>query len=251
MHTDRVEFLSVGFDRLTIDDVLGRLSQVRAEAPFSYVVTPNVDHVVRLESSIEARELRPVYREAHLSLCDSRVLRGLARLHGINLPLVPGSDLTVRIFNEVIRPDDRIAILGGDDELVKELKTQFPRINFVHFSPPMGLRHSAPAREEAAEFIASAKARFTFIAVGSPQQEMIAAAVASRMGATGTALCIGASLKFITGRERRAPDSLQWLHLEWAYRLLANPRRMWRRYLIEGPRIFVMAARYNRKRPAK
>lgn len=251
MHTDRLEFLGVGFDRLTIDDVLGRLSRVSAQTPFSYVVTPNVDHVVRLENSIEAPELAPLYREADLSLCDSRVLRSLARLHGLDLPLVPGSDLTVRIFNEVIRPDDRIAILGGDDALVKELEAQFPQINFVHFSPPMGLRHSAPAREEAAEFVTSAKARFTFIAVGSPQQEMIAAAVASRTGATGTALCIGASLDFITGGQRRAPNVLQRLHLEWAYRLLANPRRMWRRYLIEGPRIFVMAARYNRKSLAK
>jgi exopolysaccharide biosynthesis WecB/TagA/CpsF family protein len=65
-------------------------------------------------------------------------------------------------------------------------------------------------------------------------------------GATGTALCIGASLDFITGRERRAPMLLQRLSLEWAYRLFSAPRRMWRRYLVEGPRVFMMAAKFRR-----
>lgn len=251
MHTDRLEFLGVRFDKLTIDDVLGRLSRVSAQTPFTYVVTPNVDHVVRLEKSIEARELEPIYRQADLTLCDSRVLRGLARLHGIDLPVVPGSDLTIRLFNEVIQPGDRITIVGGSTQLFGELAGLFPQVDFTHFSPPMGLRYDVHARKKAAEFVASSQARFTFLAVGSPQQEMIAAAVRLEAGASGTALCIGASLDFITGRERRAPGLLQRLSLEWAYRLLADPRRLWRRYLVEGPRIFVMAARYKRKSLAK
>jgi exopolysaccharide biosynthesis WecB/TagA/CpsF family protein len=111
----------------------------------------------------------------------------------------------------------------------------------------MGLRHDAAARHAAARFVVEARARFTFLAVGSPQQEMIAAAVAAMPGATGTALCIGASLDFITGRERRAPRLMRRLSLEWAYRLLSDPRRMWRRYLVEGPRVFIMAARFRRE----
>ena len=251
MHTNRIEFLGVEFDMLNIGDVLGRLSKVSSDTPYSYIVTPNVDHVVRLESSIQDPDLAPLYRGADFSLCDSRVLRSLARFHGIDLPLVPGSDLTVRLFKEVIRPGDRIAIVGGGDALVVELQKRFPKVDFVHFSPPMGLRYDASAREKSAEFIASAKARFTFLAVGSPQQEMIAAAVRNRAEAKGAALCIGASLGFITGRERRAPRILQRLSLEWAYRLLSDPRRMWRRYLVEGPRIFVMAVRYKRKSAAR
>jgi N-acetylglucosaminyldiphosphoundecaprenol N-acetyl-beta-D-mannosaminyltransferase len=78
---------------------------------------------------------------------------------------------------------------------------------------------------------------------------MIAAAIKQRPGTVGAGLCIGASLDFITGRERRAPRLVQRLSLEWAYRLAVDPRRMWRRYLVEGPRVFVMAARFKPGQP--
>jgi exopolysaccharide biosynthesis WecB/TagA/CpsF family protein len=79
-----------------------------------------------------------------------------------------------------------------------------------------------------------------------PQQEMIAHAIAAQSGARGTALCIGASIDFLTGRARRAPRWMQRLSIEWLHRLLSDPARLWRRYLIEGPRIFAMAWRWRK-----
>jgi exopolysaccharide biosynthesis WecB/TagA/CpsF family protein len=155
------------------------------------------------------------------------------------------------VFRDVIQPNDRITVVGGTASLVQQLKQLHPDVQFMHHIPPMGLRHNPAAREEAAAFIAAAKARFTFLAVGTPQQEMIAAAVRNYPNATGTALCIGASLDFITGQQRRAPLLMQRLSLEWAYRLISEPRRMWRRYLVEGPRVFVLAARYRQSSRAK
>jgi exopolysaccharide biosynthesis WecB/TagA/CpsF family protein len=108
----------------------------------------------------------------------------------------------------------------------------------------MGLRSNAAARRAAAVFIAESGARFSFIAVGSPQQEMIAAQAKTIPGARGTALCIGASLEFLTGRIKRAPRLAQDLRLEWAHRLFSDPKRMWRRYLLEGPRIFLLTYRW-------
>jgi UDP-N-acetyl-D-mannosaminuronic acid transferase (WecB/TagA/CpsF family) len=67
-------------------------------------------------------------------------------------------------------------------------------------------------------------------------------------GATGVGLCIGASLEFLTGAKRRAPLWLQRLGLEWLFRLLTEPRRLWRRYLVEGPRIFVLWWRWHLSR---
>lgn len=246
MLTERIEFLGVGFDPFTIDQVVERLAAVTPETPYGYIVTPNVDHVVRLDAAGQQSELTSLYTDATLSVCDSRILRQLARLHGLNLPVVPGSDLTVRLFNEVIRPGDRIAVVGGSDEMAGDLRRRFPAIELVHFVPPMGLRHDPAARAKAAAFIAGAQARFSFIAVGAPQQEMVAAAVRTHSEARGMALCIGASLDFITDRQRRAPKLLQQLSLEWAYRLGSDPKRLWRRYLVEGPRVFAMAARYRK-----
>jgi len=246
MPIERREFLGLRFDPLSKDQVLARLSEVTEETSYSYVVTPNVDHVVRLHDSKEsARLLKPIYEAADLCLCDSKILHMLARSRGVDLPVVPGSELTALMFERVIRPGDRIAVVGGDGALLDELKARHRKVDFVQHCPPMGLRKNAAARAAAATVIAQSGARFTFIAVGSPQQEMIAAEAKSMPGATGAAVCIGASLEFLTGRVKRAPRLAQRLGLEWAHRLLSDPKRMWRRYLLEGPRIFLLAYRWG------
>lgn len=245
MHIDSAEFLGIRFDLLSMQQVVDRLDSSSDKTPFTYVVTPNVDHVVRLhEDSDDSSLIGAVYQKAELCLCDSKIVRLLAGLRGIRLPVVTGSDLTARIFDQLIRPNDRIAIVGGDAELLELLQSRFAGVEFVQIGPPMGLRRNALARRKAAEFIAESRARFTFIAVGSPQQEMIAAEAKSISGAVGTGLCIGAGLEFLTGRQRRAPVAAQRLGLEWAHRLLTDPVRLWRRYLLEGPRVLALAYRW-------
>jgi N-acetylglucosaminyldiphosphoundecaprenol N-acetyl-beta-D-mannosaminyltransferase len=245
MPISRSEFLGVGFDPLSADQVLSRLTEVTGAMPYSYVVTPNVDHIVRLHDDVhEAALLRTIYEDAALCLCDSKILHLLGLFRGIRLPVVPGSELTALIFERVIRPGDRVGIVGGDAALLRALRAKYKKVDFVQHCPPMGLRQNDAARRAAAEFIAHNGARFTFIGVGSPQQEMVAAEAKSILGAAGTALCIGAGLDFLTGRQKRAPRLARTLGLEWAHRLVSDPRRMWRRYLLEGPRVFVLAYRW-------
>ena len=230
----RISFLGIGFDELSIDTVIDRLASVTVETPFSYIVTPNVDHIVMLDRN---PSLRPLYARAALCLCDSRILRRIARLAGIRLFLVPGSDLTRLVFLNILRRGDRITVVGGDPALLQALESKHPDIEFLHYSPPMGLRHDAAARNAAAEFIANSRARFSFISVGAPQQEMIAAEAQRFPSATGMALCVGASLEFLTGHQKRAPRILQTLGLEWLHRLASNPRRLWRRYLVDDIKV--------------
>src|SRR5438270_1491218 len=235
MRTDRVDFLNLQFDPLTFSQVKARLGAATASAAYGYIVTPNVDHMARLRRE---PHLRSLYEQAHLCLCDSRILRLLGRISGIDLPLVAGSDLSAGLFDAVIKGGDRIAVVGATSDFLDRLRARYPKVEFVHHAPPMGLQANAKARREAAAFVASAKARFSFITVGSPQQEMIANEARQMPGASGIALCVGAGLEFLTGDQKRAPRLLQRLGLEWAHRLATNPRRLWRRYLVEGPRIF-------------
>ena len=234
MRIERANFLDLQFDRLSFNDVKRRLQRVTAATPYGYFVTPNVDHVIRLHRD---PSLRSIWKGADVCVCDSQILRMLARLRGIRLTLVRGSDLCASLFRDILSPGDKVAVVGSSQSCIEALREQFPSIDLVHHEPPMGLRADPAARRSAAQFIADAKARFTLIAVGAPQQEMIAREVRDLAGSTGIALCIGAGLDFVTGKQTRAPRALQAVGLEWAHRLATNPRRLWKRYLIDGARI--------------
>jgi exopolysaccharide biosynthesis WecB/TagA/CpsF family protein len=216
---------------------------VTPTTPYEYVVTPNVDHIVRLHHD---PSLASAYEASTLCVCDSQILRILARLSGTRLELVRGSDLTAAIFQKVIDDGDIIAVVGSTAAQVAELKKQLPRVNFSHYEPPMNLRRNAAARQAAAQFVVSSGARFTLIAVGSPQQEMIAHEISLNKDAQGMALCIGAGLDFVTGSQKRAPKVLQSAGLEWAHRLASDPRRLWKRYLVDGLRIVPIYLRWVR-----
>ena len=110
----------------------------------------------------------------------------------------------------------------------------------------MGVRDRPALQEEIACFVEREAPDFTFLAMGAPQSELVAQRLANRGKARGVALCIGASIEFLSGARRRAPRWTQRLGLEWAFRLLSEPRRLWRRYLVQGPRIFVIWYRWRR-----
>ena len=241
----RTPFLGLEFDPLDLDQAAEWLADRPAGVPFGYVVTPNVDHVVRLHGRRVGAEAWQAYKAAALVLCDSRVLRKIARLRGVRLALAAGSDLTERLLTRIAAPGDRICLIGGDETTTDAVRKRRPDLALFQHIPPMGLMHKPAAMATAAAFATAAQARFTLLAVGSPQQELLARAIAEIPGTTGTGLCIGASIDFLTGRQRRAPRWMQRAGIEWLHRLLSEPRRMWRRYLVEGPRILLLAARWR------
>ena len=204
---------------------------------YGYVVTPNVDHLIRY---YEDPAFRVHYRGADYILMDSRFAARLVRLlKGISLPVCTGSDLTARLLGQVVQPSDRIVMIGGSEIQAQQIAGKFGLTNLKHHNPPMGFIRDPAAVEECLRFIESVSPfRFCFLAVGCPQQETIAQALRARGVARGLALCIGASLNYITGHEKRAPVWMQKMALEWLFRLLLNPKRLARRYLVRGPRIF-------------
>ena len=241
---DPIEFLGLFFDRLSRSQVRDWLSERSASSPYAYVITPNVDHMTRLANSPPS--VRHAYEQADLKLCDSRVLAWLARRVGIELSVVPGSDLTADLFRHELCLGDRVCLVGGQQGDGARLETLYPGITVIQHCPPMGLRNDAAARAAAVDAAVLAQARVTLFAVGSPQQELLAREMADHSNALGTGLCIGASADFLLGTQRRAPRLVQQLSLEWLWRLLTDPRRLARRYLVEGPVIFPMVWRWRR-----
>ncbi|MGD9979299.1 MAG: WecB/TagA/CpsF family glycosyltransferase [Hyphomonadaceae bacterium] len=238
-----VNFLDIQFSGLDLDGALDAISaRASLTLPFAYVATPNVDHVVGLANEPGRRAL---YDNAWMLLNDSRVLKGLARRAGVELPLAPGSDLAERLFDTVIDKYEPVTIVGADRETVDALKRVYGLRDLRWHEPPMGLKHKPDAVVRAAAFATAQPSRFTFICVGAPQQEMIAYAIAQRGGARGVGLCVGAALDFLAGNATRAPMWMRDLGVEWLHRLLSEPSRMWRRYLVTGPKVFSLFAEWR------
>ncbi|HEX2526153.1 MAG TPA: WecB/TagA/CpsF family glycosyltransferase [Geminicoccus sp.] len=239
------KFCEMPFTGVGVRDVLRYLDMRTVNDPFTYIVTPNVDHVVR--NWRDKGELVEIYEDAELSLCDSRIVSLIGRFSGVSLPVVTGSDLTAILLEYTIDPQERITIIGGSAEVVAKLARRYGLRDIRHHNPPMGFIRDPAAVMEAAQFVERNPSRFVFLAVGSPQQEILARAIKHRGQATGIGLCVGASLLFLTGNLQRAPLWMQRAKLEWLHRLAQEPRRMWRRYLYDAPKILRIAADHQRE----
>ena len=237
------DFVGTTFDPLTPMQTLTRCKWMTTDHGFRYIVTPNVDHIVRLTKEPEI--FKPLYDAAWISVCDSRILEFLANFSGIPLKAVPGSDLTAQLFDNVIERDEPINVIGADTEIIADLKERYGLTNINHHEPPMGMRKKPEAIAATAQFIADNPARYNFICVGSPQQEMVAKAALKRGDCVGLGLCVGASLEFLTGRIKRAPQWMRNARLEWLFRLASEPGRLWKRYLVEGPKVFAIWLKWS------
>lgn len=227
----------LGLDFADLDAVgaADQLASRPASEPFGYVTTPNADHLVRLH---RRPDLRPLYDNAMLRLLDSRVVALVARLVGLPAPRVaPGSDVTALLLMRHLTPGERITIVGMSPRWLPALAARCSLTAPAHYDPPQGFERDPAAFHAAIEFVLAHPARFVFLAVGSPRQEMLASAIQATGRANGIGLCVGASLEFLAGAQKRAPAWMQHADLEWLYRLGRNPRRLARRYLVESPAI--------------
>ena len=207
---------------------------------YGYVVTPNADHVIRHYYDASFRTL---YAQASYVFLDSRFLAnslGLVKRQIFRVCL--GSELTAEVLGNVVRPSDAVALVGGTAAQANFLRERFGLRALTHIDPPMNFINDPVAVEACLRAIEAASPfRFCFLAIGSPQQEIIAQNLKERGRARGLALCVGTAINYLTGAERRAPRLMRQLGFEWLYRLVHDPRRLASRYLVRGPLILFVA----------
>ena len=201
---------------------------------FVYVVTPNVDHFYRLGLS-GSDDFKRAYASADLRVCDSRIVKKLSVLESkpiINV--VPGSDLTMRLLASSWARTAKILVVGPELKDVELVKRKFSLNNVISCSPPMGFIKSEAEVAKCIDAVVSSSAALVLLAVGSPQQEILAYQIKmATLGVKdqgGVILCVGASWDFLSGKAARAPRIMQVLHLEWLHRAGSNPRRLIPRY---------------------
>jgi N-acetylglucosaminyldiphosphoundecaprenol N-acetyl-beta-D-mannosaminyltransferase len=235
MTKESVCFLGLRFDTGSTEEAACNIL-ADAQGRFRYIVTPNVHHMVRMLEDSDT--LRPLYEGAWRVFCDSLVLSCLARVSGLRLPVITGSDLTADLIRHAANQGLTIAVIGPTDAACARLQDKYPGLGAVSHAPKKGFIGSELEVRKCVDFVIKAQAPLVFLAVGRPQQEILASRIADHPQARGVGLCIGASIDFLTGAQRRAPVWVQKVGLEWSYRLISDPQRFARRYLLESPRIF-------------
>lgn len=232
----RLRIGSVWVDALTFDDTLREVEALVDRKQGGSVFTPNVDHVVKAASNDAFRE---AYQRASLSVADGMPLIWVSSWLGCRLPeRVAGSDLIRPLMEMAARRRWRVYLLGGAPGVapaVAEMLTNKMGITVAGWDD---CRIASDGSDPTGASVARARAAnadLIFVALGPPKQELW---IDRSMEAIrpAVALGVGASLDFLAGKYKRAPAWMGRVGLEWLYRLSQEPRRLWRRYLVEAPR---------------
>jgi N-acetylglucosaminyldiphosphoundecaprenol N-acetyl-beta-D-mannosaminyltransferase len=199
------------------------------------VYTPNLDHILLVE---RRPDFRDAYTRATLSLADGMPLVWASRWFGTPLPeRISGSDLIEPVSALAAREGWRVFLLGGAPGTAEEAARRLVARHGVTIagcaSPRVDLTHST-ADEAIAQQIREARPDVVFVALGSPKQELFIDRIEQAV-TPAVLIGVGAGLDFLAGHVRRAPRWIGQLGFEWLFRLVVEPKRLWRRYLVGGP----------------
>jgi N-acetylglucosaminyldiphosphoundecaprenol N-acetyl-beta-D-mannosaminyltransferase len=242
-----------GFDFINDSDCARTVERILGGQPrdrwLPMVVTPNVDDIVRLNQPRHAG-LADAERRSRYVLPDGQPIVWISRLAGRSLAgRLPGSSLFPALWEQVSRDRRRAVVVAPAASVGEALRREHPDVAVV-VPPYFEADDDAQLRDVVAECrhqIERVDAELVFIGIGFPKQQRIALAVIDQLQAAGRPLplflLIGGSIDLYLGRVPRAPDWIQRLGLEWFYRFLREPRRLFRRYFVTDMKFFPLAAK--------
>ena len=228
----RARLAGIEIDRMTFRDAIDRIITLAHTRDRHIVVTPNLDHMIRLKKD---RAFRAAYSAATLVLTDGMPLVWVSRLGKTPLPgRVAGADLVVPVLTEAERMGRSVFFLGPMPETLelalRRCALDFPRLRIAgSHAPPLNFEHDMTQDATCVASIRDAHPDIVFLALGTPKQELWIARHRSELE-FGVALCVGAGIDFFAGVQQRCPKFLARIGAEWMWRLLREPKRLGRRY---------------------
>jgi N-acetylglucosaminyldiphosphoundecaprenol N-acetyl-beta-D-mannosaminyltransferase len=200
------------------------------------VVTPNLDHLRRCETDLNFGAL---VAEAQLVVADGMPLVWASRLQRTPLPeRIAGSDLVTSLTVEAGKRGRSVFLLGGATGTAEGaaalLKERFPETIIAGtFFPPAGFEYDAILMSRMEAALQAADPDIVYVALGSPKQERLIGRLKHLLPHTWW-MGVGVSFSFLTGDVKRAPRWMQVSGLEWTHRLVQEPRRLFKRYVVTG-----------------
>ena len=206
------------------------------------LITPNIDHLVKLQYD---KEFYKIYQEAEWVVCDSKILYLCSKLLKYPLPeAIPGSSFFTAFYNyHKNNPNCKIFLLGAKDGVAQ---TAMNKINekvgreiiVGAMSPSYGFEKKQEENELIYKTINESGANVVLVGVGCPKQEKWIFNHKEKMPNVDLWMALGATIDFEAGNIKRAPKIYQKLAMEWFYRFLKEPKRMFKRYFVDDMKFF-------------
>ena len=237
INTNRIPFLNTYIDNLTAQEAKNCVDEFIRSPGYHYVVTPNP-------------ELKAICEKADLILTDGQIVVKISRKG--KYPIKERVAMTDFVWNVMDLADEKgykVFLFGGKEDVLAKatdrIKEKYPKLNIVDsYSPPFGFEKNEEYLNQANERIKESKADILIVFLGCPKQEKFIANNKDQYQIP-ISITMGGCVDFIAGGVKRAPMWMQKAGLEWFFRFLQEPKRMFKRYFIEDIRIFKLARKYR------
>ena len=234
--------LNTFVNNVSMDEAINEIDSFIIKKESSYVVPVNVDVIVKAEKD---EYLKKIINQATLTLVDGQPLVWISKIH--RRPVkekVSGSDMVPRLCELASNKGYSIFIIGGKErvaERAKEnLEEKYKAIKIVGtYSPPIGFESDEDELEKINRIVSAVRPDILIVCFGCPKQEKWIYENYKNYGAC-VSICAGATVDFLAGNKKRAPRWMSRFGLEWLYRTIQEPKRLFRRYFVDDLRILKM-----------
>lgn len=245
-----MQFLNTKISNMTFQEALEKINELIEKKEGGYIVTPNVDHIVRLEYD---RDFKGAYEQASLVLTDGQPLIWISKF--LKTPIkekISGSDLFPKLCALAAERQYKVYLLGAADGVAAQAADNLTKMNpglciVGTFSPQYGFENDNRQVEEVWQKIHAVSPDILIVGLGTPKQELFLWKNQKELNGI-LAFCLGASIDFEAGKIKRAPRWMQRCGLEWFYRLYHEPRRLFKRYLIDDMKIIPIVWKYRKRK---
>lgn len=242
-----MKFLNTYVSNVTMDETIAEIEKYIKEDKKRYIVAINVDVVVKIEND---KELQEATNKADMVLADGKPLIWISKYY--KRPIkekISGSDLVPLLCKRAAEKRYSIYILGGADGIAeqakKNLEEQYPAIRIVGtYAPPFGFEKDQAELDKINQMISEKTPDLLIACFGCPKQEKFIYRNIDKYDAK-VSVCAGATVDFLAGNVKRAPKWMSEHGLEWFYRFLKEPKRMFKRYFVDDLKILKLMRKYS------
>ena len=244
---EKQPLLNTYVNNVNMKEALKEICRLVEAKQKSYVVAINVDVVIKMEKD---KYLRKITNKADLTLVDGKPLVWIAKWHKRPVKAkISGSDLVPLLCKLAAKRGYTIYIIGGKEGIAEKAKANLekdiPNIKIVGtYAPPLGFEKDEKELANINAKINAVSPDLVIACFGCPKQEKWIYENYHKYNGT-VSVCAGATVDFLAGNVKRAPKWMSDHGLEWFYRFLKEPKRMFKRYFIDDVKIFGLIRKYR------